>query len=242
MVKFVVQKKIRGEIMKTQKMPKSMTGHGLSQFELSKKVLNNLKQYNLTPTAKLVLMLLVDCYNPENGFVVFPSANYIAETLGVGLTATKQAIKDLILEGLIIKTKRDKVRGNYNKYLLTLKVQNSTSEQSENECFKKSESDLFMITDKKEKKNNKPTVKNNDKYLLQYAEKRGVKNKVAYINAIKKNGGAKEIIEDLKQADINNKWMQNEVKTIIENDRKMRNEAEAPPKAWYELKAKLMQN
>lgn len=88
--------------------------HGFSQFELSKNVLHNLKHFDLTPTGKLVLLVLVDCYNPEHNAVVFPSMEFIADMAGIGLTATKQAIRDLILIGCIIKSKRSKIKGNYN--------------------------------------------------------------------------------------------------------------------------------
>ena len=123
-----------------------------TQFELTKHLLQNLKNFNLTPVAKLVLLELSSHYNEEkNNAVVFPSTPYIAETLGIGLTAAKKAINDLVNEGLIIKSKRDKVRGNYNKYLFTNKVRNTTSEQPENELLKSTKSDLFMRTNKKEK-------------------------------------------------------------------------------------------
>lgn len=126
--------------------------HGLTGFDLTKKTLYNLKHFKLTANAKLVLTFLTVHYNEKlNGAVVFPSMPYIAENLGLSLTGVKQAMKDLVKEGLIIKSKRDKVRGNYNKYLITPKVQNPTSEQSENELFKSTESDLFMITNKKDK-------------------------------------------------------------------------------------------
>lgn len=216
---------------------KKHAGHGISQFELSKKVLNNLKHYKLTPTGKLVLIVLVDCYNPENGSVVFPSIEFIADKAGVGLTATKQAIKDLINEGLVIKTKRDKVVGNKNKYLLTLKVQNSTSEQSENELFKKSETDRFMITNKKEQ----IIQQKEDEFLIKFAESKGAKNKVAYINAIKRNGGATEIVNEMRQIEANKKAMQNMTKTFLEADKESRETSSAPTKEWKELKAKLQQ-
>lgn len=116
----------------------------LSGYELTYCTIHNLKNYNLTATAKLVLVLLTTHYNEQkNGAVVFPSIPYISETLGIGQTATKQAIKDLISNGLIIKAKRSKIKGNYNKYLLTLKVQNTACEQAENECLKQAESDRF---------------------------------------------------------------------------------------------------
>ena len=70
--------------------------------------------------------------------------DYYPDVFGIGLTAAKKAIKDLINEGLIIKSKRSKVQGNYNKYLITPKVQNLTSERAQNECFKKSDSDLLL--------------------------------------------------------------------------------------------------
>lgn len=140
--------------------------HGFSQFELSKSVLHNLKHFDLTPTGKLVLLVLVDCYNPQNNAVVFPSMEFIANMAGIGLTATKQAIKDLILTGCIIKSKRGKIRGNYNKYLLTKKIQcgaferpqlksldsieKKESQKSKNDClenFKSSKNDDFKRTD-----------------------------------------------------------------------------------------------
>ena len=133
----------------------------LSGYELTYSTIHNIGKYNLTATAKLVLILLTTHYNEsKNGNVVFPSMPYIAETLGIGLTATKKAIKDLIEEGLILKSKRNKVRGNLNKYGLSprLKVQKTTAKQSENEPFKQSENDLSMLNSNK--KLNKKTTNN----------------------------------------------------------------------------------
>lgn len=129
----------------------------ISGYELTHATIHNLGKYDLTPTAKLVLILLTTHYNEgKNGNVVFPSMPYIAKTLGIGLTATKKAIKDLIDNGFILKSKRNKVRGNLNKYGLSSKLknqettvsnsQNPTNKQSESEPFKRSESDRFMIT------------------------------------------------------------------------------------------------
>lgn len=126
--------------------------HAITGFELTKIALHNLKHFGLKPQTKTVLWVLIDCYNPENGSVVFPSIEYIATEGAMGLTSAKEGIKELINKGLIIKSKRGKIRGNYNKYLLTPKVQNPTSEQPENELLKQSECDRFMIrTNKKEK-------------------------------------------------------------------------------------------
>lgn len=184
-----------------------------TQFELTTNILNNLKQFDLTPVAKLVLLELSTHYNGEkNGAVVFPSIETIAETLGVGLTATKKAIKDLIAEGLIIKSKMSKVHGNYNKYCLTLKVQgvkghNTTYKRSENELSKQSKNDLFYIGTNKDKQiTNKEVNKENfggnvyqredDVILYEYAKKRAKKSVEGYVRFLKSSGAAKSIIKE----------------------------------------------
>lgn len=201
-----------------------------TQFEITSDLLRNLYKFNLTPVTKLVLLELTTHLNEnKNGSVVFPSVGYIAEVLGIGLTAAKKAINDLIKEGLIIKSKRDKVRGNYNKYLLTLKVRNLTSETSENECFKKSESDLFMITNKKEQ-NKEQTLRSGgnvynseesgklkieseeDFILYEYAKKKAKYNVDALVSKIKENGGDKKIIKEYKQKRFIAKRAENAVK------------------------------
>ena len=196
--------------------------HGFSQFELSKNVLHNLKHFDLTPTGKLVLLVLVDCYNPEHNAVVFPSMEFIADMAGIGLTATKQAIRDLILIGCIIKSKRSKIKGNYNKYLLTKKIQYRASERSENKnlsqgqksdndllkCseidrFKQSDSDRFHEEQKKEQKNNnvvaiknfsEKEIKTDAQILIEYAKNNGATNIQAYVNALRIKGVAADII------------------------------------------------
>lgn len=176
-----------------------------TQFEITSNLLRNLYKFDLTPVTKLVLLELTTHLNEsKNGSVVFPSVGYIAEVLGIGLTAAKKAINDLIKEGLIIKSKRDKVKGNYNKYLLTKKVQNLTSEPSENDSFKKTKSDLFMITNKHEQKKEQTESGGNvyfgdDKILADYALKHNARNVQAYINTLKSSGSANKIISESKK-------------------------------------------
>lgn len=176
-----------------------------SQFQITSDLLRNLYKFNLTPVTKLVLLELTTHLNEnKNGSVVFPSVGYIAEVLGIGLTAAKKAINDLIKEGLIIKSKRDKIKGNYNKYLLTPKVRNLTSEPSENEFFKKSECDLFMITNKHEHDKQQTCKGGNvyfgdDKILADYALKHNARNVQAYIKTLKSSGSAKKIISESKK-------------------------------------------
>lgn len=81
----------------------------LTQFQLSKMTLRNLNKFNLKPTAKLVLLSLVDHY-PK----IFPSQQTIANELGIGLRTVKEAIKELKNQGIIIyETKY------FNTYKLT---------------------------------------------------------------------------------------------------------------------------
>lgn len=154
----------------------------LSGYELTYSTIHNIGKYNLTATAKLVLILLTTHYNESiNGNVVFPSMPYIAETLGIGLTATKKAIKDLIEQGLILKSKRNKVRGNLNKYGLSpcLKVQKTTVKQSENEPFKRSENDLFMINS-----NNKLNKETTNNKVVAFSPNSSKKSKTVNINDV----------------------------------------------------------
>jgi len=178
----------------------------ITQFELTSNLLRNLYKYDLTPVTKLVLLELTTHLNEvKNGSVVFPSISYIAEVLGIGLTAAKKAINDLIKEGLIIKSKRGNINGNYNKYLLTPKVQNLTSEGAKNEPFKQSDSDLLYIRTNNNEQIKQQTVKGGnvyseeDRILREYAIKHGAKNEDAYINTLKKTKSAEKIFQEYKK-------------------------------------------
>lgn len=224
---------------------KKAVSQSVTQFELSKNVLHNLKHFDLTPTGKLVLLVLVDCYNPENKAVVFPSIEFIADMAGIGLTATKQAIKDLINTGCIIKSKRGKIRGNYNKYLLTLKVRNLTSEQSENEFLKQSESDCFYIEQKTKNKKRTNVVDFKEEtrdaqILAEYAEKHGATNIKAYVNSLKISGAAAKIIEHYREKEgVSKYWNNQAVKTSKLVQEYKTFEAAKPTENFKALKAKL---
>ena len=214
-------------------LAKRMPQKGITQFELTSNLLRNLYKYDLTPVTKLVLLELTTHLNEnKNGAVVFPSISYIAEVLGIGLTATKKAINDLIKQGLIIKSKRSKIRGNYNMYVLTPKVQNLTSERSENKCFKKSDNDHFFKEQKKE--TNKPTNVDDYKILKDYAVKHNAKNINAYINFLKKSGSDKQIIKDYKQSKANNKAMLEAAKRYQESLEYARQHTWKVPDGFFE--------
>lgn len=240
--------------MKKENTVKTMSQHGFTQFELTKEIVTNLQQFKLTPTAKLVLILLTTHYNEEkNGAVVFPSMPYIAETLGIGLTATKQAIKDLINEGLLIKAKRGEIKGNYNKYLLTPKVRKTTDEQSQNELFKKSDSDLSYIgTNKQEQKKEQTSfdwgenVYSTEEYcvLKDYAIKHNARNINAYIAKLKANGSDKSVLkEHRKKAFITQraKTTQKETQQLIAEQQELSKTAILPSasEAWKNFGEKI---
>lgn len=198
-----------------------------TQFEITSDLLRNLYKFDLTPVTKLVLLELTTHLNEnKNGSVVFPSVGYIAEVLGIGLTACKKAINDLIKEGLIIKSKRDNVKGNYNKYLLRLarmdfkadknknrciytqediNGQKTTEKPTKNELLKRSDSDRFMITNNNEQKKEQTlrsgenVLTGDDLILYEYAKKKAKYNVDALIKKIKENGGDKKIICEYKK-------------------------------------------
>lgn len=234
-------------------------GHGFSQFELSKNVLHNLKHFDLTPTGKLVLLVLVDCFNPDNNAVVFPSMEYIADMAGIGLTATKQAIRDLILTGCIIKSKRGKIRGNYNKYLLTKKIQYRASEraeienlkQSENDLLKSSENDRFKQSDFdrfheeqiSEQKNNVVEIskKTDAQILAEYAKEHGASNIQGYINALKIKGVAADIIRQYREKEGVQKYWDNQAAKTSELVREYQSfKGDPMPESFKNLKKVLM--
>lgn len=224
-----------------------------SQFEITSDLLRNLYKFNLTPVTKLVLLELTTHLNEDrNGSVVFPSIGYIAEVLGIGLTAAKKAINDLIKEGIIIKSKRGNVRGNYNKYLLTPKVRNSTSERSENDCFKQSDSDLFLLRTNNNEHIKEQTVKikggnvysEDDKILQEYAEQHKARNIKAYVNTLKSTGSAEKILKEHRKKSYIAQRAENSVKETQELITKYSNYAADAVSsetcaAWQELGKKL---
>ena len=102
--------------MKKLTHAKTQHAHAFSQFELTKNVLNNLSQFDITPTAKLVLLYLTGCYNPDNADV-FPKQSTIATSLGVSERSVVRAVQELCACGLVIIECK-----NSNRYKFTSSV------------------------------------------------------------------------------------------------------------------------
>lgn len=222
--------------MKNLKIAETHVGNGVSQFELSKKVLNNLYKYNLKPVTKLVLLFLCDCYNPKHG-EMFPKQSTIAQKLGVSEVSVIRAISELHKERLIISERK-----GVNRYTFTPRI---LSEPPINEQNK-------MIVQTKQKDSSKPIKKiapcieqkretkkstniEDYKILKQYAIKRGAKNIQAYINALIKSGSAESIIKEYKQIQANAQGMIAKAQKVQEDLKFARaNRAENVPSDFFE--------
>lgn len=185
--------------MKKQTL-KNHAAHGFTQYELTQNILNNLSQFDITPTAKLVLLYLSSCYNPKNADM-FPKQKTIATKLGVSERSIVRAIQELFKAGLIM------IECKYtNRYKFTSKIdaqrfQNDkkiyTDNMSENKCQNGSQQNDNLAQHEQtiKEQNKKPQSVEDYKILKNYAEKRGAKNTKAYIEALNRNGAAGKIIE-----------------------------------------------
>lgn len=194
--------------MKNLQKAETHATHGFSQFELSKKVLNNLYKYNLKPVTKLVLLFLCDCYNPKHG-EMFPKQSTIAQKLGVSEVSVIRAISELHKEGLIISERKYTNKYSFTSRILSespINEQNKMIVQTkQNDSSKPIKKIAPCIEQKRETK--KSTNIEDYKILKQYATKRGAKNIQAYINALIKSGSAESIIKEYKQIQANAQGM-----------------------------------
>lgn len=194
---------------------------GISQFELSKQILNNLSQFNLKPITKLVLLYLCDCYNP-NKAEMFPKQSTIADKLGVSEASVIRAISELHKEGLIVSERKytnrykftSKIVGEYpqDNFLCKKEMQ---VKGSQNESL--STCKLQPHEHEQTKELNKRTNIQDFRILREYAVSKGAKNINAYINALVKSGSAKEIIKNEKQKMANIKAMEANTAKVIKD-------------------------
>lgn len=181
-----------------------MSGHGLSQFELTQNLLNNLSQFEITPTAKLVLLYLSSCYNPKKADM-FPKQRTIAAKTGICERSVVRAVSELIKAGLIIVECT-----SINRYKFTSKIvgkwaKNEKFFASDNLSDKKrqnysSEGDKMSPHEHEPIKEHKkePTSVEDYKILKQYAKEHGARNVNAYVTWLKTSGKGEEIIKSYK--------------------------------------------
>lgn len=215
-------------------LAKSMPQKGITQFELTQKLLQNLNTFKLTPTAKLVLLYLSSCYNPKHG-EMFPKQKTIADKLGVSEASVIRAISELHKEGLIISERKYTNRYKYTaRFLFSLGISNDKMqvENSQNEIKETCKMQPQLIEQKKE--TNKPTNVDDYKILKDYALRHNAKNINAYINFLKKSGSDKQIIKDYKQTKANNKAMLEAAKRYQESLEYARQNAWEVPQGFFE--------
>ena len=195
---------LREDFMNTAKRE---AAHGFTQFDLTKKTLNNLSQYNITPTAKLVLLYLTDCYNPKHADV-FPKQKTIALKLGISERSVMRAIQELFKAGLILIECK-----HTNRYIL---MPNSTSQLSQIDKLSQTECQNVTFTPdnlshtcieqkrvtKKEQRNKNVGGNVSDKILVDYAIKHNAKNINAYVNTLKQTKSAEKIINDYNKKNV----------------------------------------
>ena len=199
------------------KTAKKHVGHGISQFDLTQNLINNLQQFDLSPSAKLVLIYLSTCYNPKHADI-FPKQSTIAEKLGLSEASVIRAISEAHKQGLIISERK-----YTNRYKITSKFLNlcglfkqTNKMQDENLQIETKETCKLqpsLIEPKREQKN-EPLKVEDYKILKAYAIRYGAKNVQKYINKLISSGSAKEIIEDEKKIKRKAEFMCNETKRI----------------------------
>lgn len=73
-----------------------------TQFTLTKTTVNYLSALDITPTAKLVLIFLTTCYNPQKN-EMFPKQQTIAAKIGISENRVVSGIKQLVQANLLTK-------------------------------------------------------------------------------------------------------------------------------------------
>ena len=171
----------------------------ITQYELTTEIVTKLNTYDITPTAKLVLLYLTTCYNPKHADV-FPKQKTIALKLGISERSVTRAIQELHREGLVL------IECKYtNRYKFTSKIVNKcpvkmADDIRQNNSQNGDNLSLHKQTIKHDKEQTLSKGGNvyseDDNILRDYAIKHGAKNIDAYINALKKTKSAENIIKE----------------------------------------------
>jgi DNA-binding Lrp family transcriptional regulator len=194
-------------------------GHAIRQVELLNYLLNNLSQFNLKPTTKLVLLYLAGCYNPKHADV-FPKQKTIALQMGISEASVIRAIQELHKEGLIISERKYTNRYKFTSRILNLggmvedflEANNMQVENSQNAISETCNLQAPYIEQEKEQKKEQTYSFSNkneggnvylfqseeDRILEEYARPRAKKSVQAYVKRLKESGSAAKIISEYK--------------------------------------------
>lgn len=228
-------------------LAKKHEGHGFSSFELTKHLLNNLQQFKITQTAKLVLLYLADCYNPKKADM-FPKQKTIAEKLGVSEISVTRAISELHKEGLIISERKYTNRYKFTSRILPERVIVKQNKMIEKKYQNDNKEPIKMIAHNKEQKKrtkkeqtNVVELQKTDVQILQeYAKEHGASNIQGYINALKIKEVAADIIRQYREKEGVSKYWENQAAQTSEMIKQMREQKGDPmPESFKNLKAKL---
>lgn len=234
--------------MKNLKEVEKHEGHGFSSFELTKHLLNNLQQFKITQTAKLVLLYLADCYNPKKADM-FPKQKTIAEKLGVSEISVTRAISELHKAGLIISERK-----YTNRYIFTSRILPERAIVKQNKMIEKkyqndNKEPIKMIAHDKEqiKRTNKEQTnvvvlkKTDTQILAEYAKEHGASNIQGYINSLKLKGVAADIIRQYRGKEGVQKYWDKQAAQTSELVREYATYKGDPmPDSFRQLKQKLM--
>lgn len=233
--------------------------HAIKQVELLNFLLNNLQQFNLKPTTKLVLLYLAGCYNPKH-VDVFPKQKTIALQMGISEASVIRAIQELHKEGLIISERKYTNRYKFTSRILNLggvvedfsepdnmQVENSQNATSET-CNLQPP---YNRTTKEQVKEQTDVNKGGNVYLFQseddrileeYARPRAKKSIQAYIKRLKDTGSAAKIISDYKkQKKVTQIALRScqETQELLRQYDSMESDSAAPAEAWKNFGKKI---
>ena len=247
---------------------KKHVGHAIKQVELLNYLLNNLQQFNLKPTTKLVLLYLAGCYNPKHADV-FPKQKTIALQMGISEASVIRAIQELHKDGLIISERKYTNRYRFTSRILNLggtdkdfsqgnnmQVENSQNVSSETcnlqapyieQEQEQLKEQTYSFSTKKEGGNVYLFQSEEDRILEAYAIKHGARNVKAYINTLKSSGSAKKIISEYKKKkNVTQRALRSiqETQELIRKYKEYAQNSASPYKseAWKQLGEKLRKN
>lgn len=249
-VNLVVQKIRENFKMENVKEAQTHAQHAFSGFQLTHDLLNNLQQFKVSPTAKLVLLYLASCYNSTKKFV-FPKQKTIALKLGISERSVVRAVSELVKAGVILVeckysnkyafVSRNVAECSQNEKKFTAeKLSDDLGQNDAKECDNLSLHDIEPVREH-EKQPAEVFEVENYKILRDYAIKHGAKNVQAYINALKKSGNCREILDSYKAVKKSSECMLRRAQQVIENNRIARETREEPTQAWKDLKKILIE-